>query len=63
LGPDGKASNDAPPIGSWRILRGSHAWLTEDGSVVIDVREDVVLISESLDDVTTKQAMDDFWSK
>ncbi len=62
LGPGGKVSNDAPPVDSWRSLRGTHSWMTEEGAVVIDVRGDTVLISESLDDGTTKTAGDDFWS-
>jgi hypothetical protein len=62
LGTDGKVSSDAPPADSWRTLRGSHAWLTEEGAVVIDVRGDTVLISESLDEATTKTVEDDFWS-
>src|SRR5271154_307926 len=40
LGPDGKAAEDAPPADSWRTLRGRHAWLTEEGVVVIEVRGD-----------------------
>lgn len=62
LGADGKVASDAPPADSWRTLRGSHAWMTEEGAVVIDVRGDTVLISESLDDQTTKTAADDYWS-
>lgn len=62
LGADGKVVSDAPPVDSWRTLRGSHAWMTEEGAVVIDVRGDTVLISESLDDQTTKIVEDDFWS-
>jgi hypothetical protein len=50
-----------PPVESWRTLRGRHAWLTEEGLVVIEVRGDEVLITESLDDATTKQAEADFW--
>ena len=57
-----KVAADAPPADSWRTLRGSHAWMTEEGAVVIDVRGDTVLISESLDDQTTKTAADDYWS-
>jgi hypothetical protein len=34
-------------------LTGRHAWLTEDGPVVIEVRGDLVLVSESLDQDTT----------
>jgi hypothetical protein len=63
LGPDGKVSDDAPPADSWRTLRGHHAWLTEDGPVVIEVRGDAVLISESLDEDTTRRAAADFWSE
>ena len=61
LGTDGKVAEDAPPVDSWRTLRGRHAWLTEEGVVVIEVRGDAVLISESLDDDTTKRVEADFW--
>ncbi len=61
LGTDGKVAEDAPPVDSWRTLRGRHAWLTEEGAVVIEVRGDAVLISESLDDDTTKRVEGDFW--
>ena len=40
LGTDGKVAEDAPPADSWRTLRGRHAWLTEEGPVVIEVRGD-----------------------
>lgn len=36
-------------------LTGTHAWLTEEGSVVIAVEGDRVLITESLDQTTTEQ--------
>ena len=61
LGADGKVAEDAPPVESWRTLRGRHAWMTEEGAVVIDVRGDAVLVSESLDDETTKRAEGDFF--
>ena len=61
LGMDGKVADDAPPIDSWRTLRGRHAWLTEEGVVVIEVRGAEILISESLDDETTKMVEGDFW--
>jgi len=61
LGPDGKVSADAPPADSWRTLRGRHAWLTEEGVVLIEVRGAEILISESLDDATTKKVEADFW--
>ena len=61
LGTDGKVAEDAPPVDSWRTLRGRHAWLTEEGVVMIEVRDDQILISESLDDETTKKVEGDFW--
>jgi hypothetical protein len=61
LGHDGKVAEDAPPVDSWRTLRGRHAWLTEDGPVVIDVRGDTILISESLDDASTQRSEEDFF--
>jgi hypothetical protein len=61
LGADGKVTNDAPPVDSWRTLRGRHAWLTDEGVVVIEVRGDQVFISESLDEETTKRAEADFF--
>jgi hypothetical protein len=61
LGSDGKVADDAPAVDSWRTLRGRHAWLTEEGVVVIEVRDDEILISESLDDETTKRVEADFW--
>lgn len=61
LGPDGKVMDDAPPVDSWKTLRGRHAWLTEEGAVVIEVRGDAVLISESMDDATTKRVEGDYW--
>ena len=61
LGADGKIADDAPPVDSWRTLRGRHAWLTEEGAVVIEVRGAEVLISESLDDETTRRVEGDFW--
>ncbi len=63
LGTDGKVAEDAPPVDSWRTLRGRHGWLTEEGAVVIEVRGDAVLISESLDDETTKRVDGDFWQE
>jgi hypothetical protein len=61
LGADGKVAADAPPADSWRTLRGRHAWLTEEGVVMIEVRGDEILITESLDDETTKKVEADFW--
>ena len=53
----------APPADSWRTLRGRHAWLTEEGVVLIEVQGDAVLITESLDPATTQRVEDDFWPK
>jgi hypothetical protein len=61
LGADGKVASDAPPVDSWRSLRGRHAWLTEEGVVMIEVRGDAILISESLDEETIKHVEADFW--
>jgi hypothetical protein len=61
LDSEGKPAKDAPPAGSWRTIRGRHAWMTEEGAVVIDVRKDEVLVSESMDDDTTKRVEGDFW--
>jgi len=61
LDADGKIATDAPPPESWRTLRGRHAWLTEEGTVVIEVRGAEILISESLDDATTRRVEADFW--
>ncbi|MGD1081200.1 MAG: hypothetical protein ABR881_23000 [Candidatus Sulfotelmatobacter sp.] len=35
------------------VLKGRHAWTTEDGAVVIEEHGDTVLVSESLDAATT----------
>jgi hypothetical protein len=61
LDADGKVAADAPPVESWRSLRGRHAWLTEEGVVMIEVRGDALLISESLDEETIKHVEADFW--
>jgi hypothetical protein len=61
LGADGKVTDDAPPVDSWKTLRGRHAWSTEEGTVVIEVRGDTMLISESMDEATTKRVERDYW--
>jgi hypothetical protein len=50
---DGKDSPDG--VRKVESLTGTHAWLTEEGSVVIAVEGDGVLITESLDQSTTEQ--------
>ena len=62
LGGDGKVADDAPPAESWKTLRGRHAWMTEEGAVVIEVRNDQVLVSESFDDDTTRKVEGDFFA-
>lgn len=61
LGGDGNVAEDAPPPESWKTLRGRHAWMTEERAVVIEVRGDEVLVSESLDDETTNRVEADFF--
>jgi hypothetical protein len=61
LAADGKVAPDAPPVESWRSLRGRHAWLTEEGVVRIEARGDAILISEGLDEETVKRVQADFW--
>ncbi|MGA8299517.1 MAG: hypothetical protein WB817_08525 [Terriglobales bacterium] len=63
IGQDGKPVVDAPPAESWKTLRGLHAWMTEEGAVVIEVRGDEVLVSESLDDDTTRKVEADFFAE
>ena len=36
------------------VLKGRHAWTTEEGTVVIEEQGDTVLVSESLDAATTE---------
>ena len=38
-----------------RTLGGDHTWTTEEGAVVIDVKADTVLVTESLDPAITEQ--------
>jgi hypothetical protein len=61
LNADGSLAADAPPVDSWRSLRGRHAWQTDEGVMVIEVRGAEVLISESLDAETVRRAETDFW--
>lgn len=44
-----RAQNDAKA----EVLKGRHAWMTEDGAVVIEEQGDLVFVSESLDAPTT----------
>jgi len=51
------AEEGHPPgdLAGLTTLTGAHTWLTEEGPVVIDVRGDTVLITESLDGPTTER--------
>jgi hypothetical protein len=44
-------------------LRGEHTWLTEEGPVVIRVDGDTVMITESFDEATTDQVMQELFPK
>jgi len=47
--------NSIRNLGGLMTLAGTHAWLTEQGPVVIVVRKEMVLITESLDQATTER--------
>jgi hypothetical protein len=50
------ASDDSAPKNAQHeleVLKGRHAWTTEEGTVVIEEQNDTVLVSESLDASTT----------
>ncbi|HTR67479.1 MAG TPA: hypothetical protein VMH85_16995 [Terriglobales bacterium] len=46
----------APPEKTMEKLTGQHTWLTEEGPVVIEVKDDRVMITESLDPQATEEA-------
>jgi hypothetical protein len=51
---DARESAAAPDAESkTELLKGRHAWTTEEGAVVIEEEGDTVLVSESLDAATT----------
>jgi hypothetical protein len=50
---DVATKTDKPAQYTVETLTGKHAWLTEEGSVVIEVNADMVLVTESLDQDTT----------
>jgi hypothetical protein len=41
--------DNTPPV----LLKGRHAWTTEEGTIVVEQQGDIVLVSESLDATTT----------
>jgi len=49
------AKSDKPAQVIVETLNGKHSYLTEDGPIVIEVKGDMVLISESLDQDTTEK--------
>jgi hypothetical protein len=49
----GPASQEHPEY-KVEVLKGRHAWMTEEGTVVIEEQGDTVLVSESLDAATTE---------
>jgi hypothetical protein len=49
------AAPEQPSDYTVETLTGRHSWLTEDGTVVVHVAGDTVLISESLDQETTER--------
>jgi hypothetical protein len=50
----GDAAKDSKPRNyTVETLTGTHSWLTEEGAVVIEVKGDLVLVTESLDQETT----------
>jgi hypothetical protein len=59
-GDNSVAVTDIPNLQS---LTGKHTFDTEDGRVVIDVKDDQVFVSESLDQATTDRVEGDVWGK
>jgi hypothetical protein len=47
------SANPKPAGYTFDTLTGKHAWVTEEGTVLIEVQGSTVLVSESLDDDTT----------
>jgi hypothetical protein len=45
------------------VLKGRHRWTTEEGTVTIEERGDTVLVSESLDAVTTERLEKEVFGK
>jgi hypothetical protein len=50
------AGSDLPPdLKSLQSLGGDHTWKTDDGEVVVDVKGDTVLVTESLEPAITDE--------
>jgi hypothetical protein len=43
-------------------LTGKNTWLTEDGALVVDVKNDMVLVTESLDQPTYQRLEQEVFS-
>jgi hypothetical protein len=52
--PASQTADDKVPEFKLDVLKGRHAWTTEEGTVVIEEQGDTVLVSESLDAATTQ---------
>jgi hypothetical protein len=50
-----EATPNRPADFTVQTLAGKHSWLTEQGPVFLDVRGDLVIVTESLDQNTTEQ--------
>src|SRR5579885_2456982 len=50
-----ESSNLPSDLKDLKTLGGDHTWSTEEGAVVIDVKDDTVLVTESLEPQITKQ--------
>jgi len=59
-----KATGEDPSddLAKLDTLSGKHAWQTEEGIVVIEVEGDTVMVSESLDSVTTEALQHDVFA-
>ncbi len=51
------------PLVKLDVLHGRHAWATDEGTVVIEQKDDMVFISESLDPATTQAAEKEVFGK
>jgi hypothetical protein len=57
------ASADRTQERKVELLQGRHAWTTDEGAVVIEQRDDTVLVSESLDAATTQTLEKEVFAK
>jgi DNA-binding transcriptional regulator YbjK len=57
------ASADRTQERKVELLQGRHVWTTEEGAVVIEQHGDTVLVSESLDPVTTQTLEKEIFAK